>query len=218
MHRSGRRDQADKQGKKAGQGEQAGRGKKAGRLWWGRHVWTTVILVALGVVFGMLGAISLPVGLGVTRFWPAIVVQVCGGIWFGLWGGLIAGAAFPMLSNILIGGNLVQIFGFVPANAVQGLIPCWAFRHFGMPASIPGWRGIAFFAFWGCALPNLAGALMGPAVLVLSGALAWERYPAFAWAWWLGNAVPAFLLGVPLLRYGSRMLREAGLRVRGCWT
>ncbi|HTI44836.1 MAG TPA: hypothetical protein VL462_00560 [Candidatus Nitrosotalea sp.] len=184
---------------------------------WIKHFWTTAVLVALGIVLGMLGAISIPVGMGVTRFWPAIVVQVCGGIWFGLWGGLVAGAAFPMLSNILIGGSLVQIFGFVPANAVQGLIPCWAFRHFGMPASIPGWRGLGFFAFWGCALPNLVGALIGPAVLVLSGELAWDSYPGFAWAWWFGNSVPAFLLGAPLLRYGSRMLEETRLLVKGAW-
>lgn len=184
---------------------------------WSKYLWVTVVLMVLGMILGTLGAVAVPVGMGVTRFWPAILVQACGGIWFGLWGGLIVSAGFPMLSNVLIGGTLIQILGFMPANAVQGLIPCWAFRHFGMPASIPGWRGIGFFALWGCALPNLAGALIGPAVLVMTDQLAIADYPAFAWAWWLGNTVPAFVLGVPLLRFGSRMLEEAHLLVKGAW-
>lgn len=183
----------------------------------GTYAWITVGLIVLGVMLGTLGAVSVPLGMGITAFWPAIVVQICGGIWFGLWGGLVAAVIFPMLSNVLIGGDLVQVFGFIPANALQGLIPFWAFRHFTMRPAIPGWRGLVFFAFWGCLLPNLASALIGPMVLVLAGRLGWDGFPAFAWAWWFGNAVPAFLLGAPLLRYGSCMMEEMGLIVRHGW-
>jgi len=182
-----------------------------------KPIWITLILIAIGLILGTLGAISIPLGMGVTEFWPGMLVQSLGGIWFGLWGGLIAAAAFPMLSNIMIQGSLVQIFGFLPSNVLQGVIPCWAFRHFGMSPSIPGWRGILFFAIWGCLIPNLAGGLIGPAILVLTGNLDWASYPGFVWAWCLGNAVPAFVLGVPLLRFGSRMLEEARLLIKGYW-
>lgn len=182
-----------------------------------KRIWTTIVLIVLGVVLGTLGAISVPVGMGVTDFWPGMLVQSVGGIWFGLWGGLLAAAGFPTLSNLMVGGTMVQVFGFIPANAVQGLIPCWAFRHFGMSPSIPGWRGIGFFALWGCLVPNLVGGAIGPAALVLSGALGWGDYPGLMWSWMFGNAVPAFLLGVPLLRFGSRILAELDLLVDGYW-
>lgn len=182
-----------------------------------KNIWITAVLIALGLVLGTLGAISVPVGMGVTNFWPGMLVQSLGGIWFGLWGGLIAAAGFPALSNLMIGGSLIQVIGFIPANAVQGLIPCWAFRHFGMSSSIPGWRGIGFFGLWGCLLPNLVGGILGPVVLALTGEIAWDAYPTMMWSWMFGNAVPAFLLGVPLLRFGSRILEEAGLLIKGYW-
>jgi integral membrane sensor domain MASE1 len=182
-----------------------------------KHIWTTLALIILGLILGTLGAIAVPIGMGVTNFWPGILVQVLGGIWFGLWGGLVAAAGFPMISNLMVGGNIVQIIGFIPANALQGVIPCWAFRHFRMPPGIPGWRGIGFFALWGCIIPNMAGALVGPFVLVMTGELSWQACPGFAWTWFLGNAVPAFVLGLPLLRFGSKMLQEAHLLVAGYW-
>lgn len=182
-----------------------------------KRVWTTIVLIGLGLVLGTLGAVSVPVGMGVTNFWPGMLVQSVGGIWFGLWGGLIAAAGFPTLSNLLIGGSLTQIIGFIPANAAQGMIPCWAFRHFNVSPAIPGWHGIGFFALWGCLVPNLIGGAIGPAVLVLTGQLDWNGYPGVMWSWILGNAVPAFVLGVPLLRFGSRILEETGLLIKGYW-
>ena len=49
-----------------------------------KPLWITLILIALGLILGTLGAVSIPVGMGVTEFWPGILVQAVGGIWFGL--------------------------------------------------------------------------------------------------------------------------------------
>lgn len=170
-----------------------------------------------GTILGTLGTFSLPVGFGISNFWPGIVVQVTGGIWFGAWGGLLSAAVFPIFSNLLIGGTAANIIGFIPANIVQGIIPAWAFRHYRMKPDIPGRSGLAFFLFWGSLLPCFCGGLVGAASLVLFGEADWGHYFNLAWSWARSNILVSFLLGVPALRVLTPIWREYHLLVKGYW-
>jgi hypothetical protein len=62
------------------------------------------VLLVMGTVIATLGSITFPVGDKISDFWPGIVIQTLGGLWFGKIGTL-AGVIFPIFSNIFIGGN-----------------------------------------------------------------------------------------------------------------
>ncbi|PTL84835.1 hypothetical protein [Vitiosangium sp. GDMCC 1.1324] len=174
-------------------------------------------LLLAGTLLGTLGTFSLPIGSGISQFWPGIMVQVVGGIWFGGWG-VLAGAIFPIFVNLLSGGGAVHVLGFIPANFVQGLIPALAFRHFHMSPRIPGRRGLAFYALWGAAVPSAMGALLGVTALVLSGEADFLRdFPRLASVWALANTFSSLLLGVPTLRVLTPLWEDADLLVRGYW-
>ena len=182
-----------------------------------RGIAVTLVLVGAGILLGTLGTFSLPIGRGVSQFWPGIVVQVDGGIWFGAWGALAA-TIFPVFTNILTGGSIANVVGFLPANFAQGMLPCWAYRRFGMEPDAPGWRGFRFYVIWGALLPSLAGAGLGIAALAAFGEVAGGAdFLYLAGIWAIANALGSLVLGWPMLRVLTPILREAGLLVPGYW-
>jgi hypothetical protein len=177
----------------------------------------TLGLIVAGTLLGTLGSFSTPIGSGVSQFWPGIMVQVAGSVWFGGWG-VLAGAIFPIFTNLLTGGGAVNVLGFIPANLVQGLIPALAFHHFHMSPRIPGRRGLAFYCLWGALVPSAVGAVLGGAALVLSGeADLFRDFPRLACTWALANTYSSVLLGIPTLRVLTPLWEEAELLVRGYW-
>lgn len=182
-----------------------------------RFLVITLGLILAGTLLGTLGTFSLPIGSGISQFWPGIMVQAVGGIWFGGWG-VLAGTIFPIFSNLLTGGGAVHVIGFTPANVVQGLIPAVAFRHFHMSPHIPGGKGLAFYALWGAVLPSIAGAILGVTALVLAGeADLFRDFPRLAGVWALANTFSSLLLGVPTLWVLTPLWEDAELLVRRCW-
>lgn len=177
----------------------------------------TLGLILAGTLLGTLGSFSTPIGSGVSQFWPGAMVQAVGGVWFGGWG-VLAGTIFPIFTNLLTGGTLVNVFGFIPANFVQGLIPALAFRRFHMSPRIPGRRGLVFYVVWGGLVPNAVGAVLGGAALVLFGEAELLRdFPRLACTWALANTFSSVLLGIPTLRVLTPLWEEADLLVRDRW-
>src|SRR5512142_3267206 len=117
-----------------------------------RRLLTLGVLCLWGVLLGTLGTWSWDLGHGYSALWPALVVQVSGGIWFGAWG-VLAAVLFPVASNALAGVGMVAVLGYIPANLIQGLLPAWAFRRFRMDPLLPRKRDIMFFFVWGAILP-----------------------------------------------------------------
>lgn len=179
----------------------------------------TLILIGAGILLGTLGTFSLPIGRGISNFWPGIVVQVEGGIWFGAWGGLVSAVTFPIFTNLLTGGSVSTVLGFIPANFAQGMVPCWAFRHFGVPPDAPGRNGFLFYLCWAAVLPSVAGALLGVGALAAFGEVhspADFIYLASSWA--VANSLVSLVLGWPMLKVLTPIWREAGLLIQGYWT
>lgn len=177
----------------------------------------TLGLILAGTLLGTLGTFSTPVGWGVSQFWPGIMVQVAGSIWFGGWG-VLAGAIFPIFSNLLTGGTTANILGFIPANLAQGLIPALAFHRFHMSPRLPGGRGVAFYCLWGAVVPSAVGALLGGTALVLFGEADFHLdFPRLVITWALANTFSSIFLGVPALRVLTPLWEEADLLVREHW-
>ncbi len=179
----------------------------------------TLVLIGAGILLGTLGTFSLPIGRGISQFWPGIVVQVEGGIWFGAWGGLISAVTFPIFTNLLTGGTVSNVLGFIPANCAQGMVPCWAYRHFGVSPEAPGRRGFLFYVCWAAVLPSLAGALLGVGALAAFGEVrSGTDFWYLTWNWALANSLGSIVLGWPMLKVLTPIWREAGLLVQGYWT
>lgn len=173
-------------------------------------------LVLVGLLLGVLGSFSLPLGHGISNFWPGIVVQVCGGIWFGAWG-TVAAVLFPFFSNLLIGGGDAQVFGFIPANLLQGVIPACAFRLSRVPADLPGGGEFVYFCLFGAVVPSLAGGMAGALSLVSWGEAPAGSYWELVWAWARPNMLLTLLLGGPALKALTPIFVEYRLLVRGYW-
>ena len=179
-------------------------------------LWIVVILVFAGIILGTLGTWSVPLGHGISAFWPAFVVQVAGGIWFGGWG-VLAAVFFPIFTNALANVGWSGILGFIPANLAQGLIPAWAFRRFRVDPAIPGRQGLVFYAIWVAIIPAAAGGLIGSVAVILFGGAAWSEYPLLVVRWSVPNMAVSLLIGIPIMRELSSLLRDMGILVKDWW-
>jgi PAS domain S-box-containing protein len=181
-----------------------------------RRLLTFLILCVWGVLLGTLGTWSWKLGYGFSAVWPALVVQIAGGIWFGGWG-VLAAMLFPIVSNALAGVGPLGIIGYIPANLMQGLLPAWAFRHFHLDPALPGRKGLLSFVLWGAIVPPTGGAIIGAAAVVLFGQASWSTYPSLVWKWAAPHYVVAIVIGIPVMRIFTPLWRDLGATVSGWW-
>ena len=179
-------------------------------------LWIVLILSAIGVVLGALASVALPLGFGISFFWVAIVIVINGGIWFGAWG-VIAAIIFPMIATTLAHVAFVNVLAYVPADMLQALIPAWAFRHFKLDFGIEGRKGLINYAIWGAIIPSITGAIMGVGSLVILKNESPSQFFPLAVQWFAANLVVLFLLGVPVQRELTPLLRNLGVLVSGWW-
>jgi hypothetical protein len=177
------------------------------------HIVITALLIGIGAVVGAFGSFSLPLGFGVNFFWPAIAVQNVGGIWFGAWG-VIAGALFPIISNGITGTPVYVSLAYIPANAVQALLPAWAFRFFKADPRLQTGRDWAVFLI-SITVANIFGALYSPLVVLRGfGLLTAESVPVFIWGWFAGNEIAGIIFGIILLKGLSSVVMNSNSFVK----
>lgn len=175
-----------------------------------RQILLAIILFGLGAVLGTIGSLSLPLGLGVTGFWPAVVVQVAGGIWLGALGVLV-GALFPFISNTYAGAPLIVSFLYLPSNIVQGLIPYLVFKNLGLDPALRNLRSLIHFLWSGVLVNNALGALLATFMAMFSGLHLYTDPYVFARTWFFGNVIPMFFIGTLTLRFLSPLLERIGI-------
>ncbi len=175
-----------------------------------RQILLAIILFGLGAVLGTIGSISLPLGLGVTGFWPAIVIQVDGSIWLGALGVLV-GALFPFISNTYAGAPLIVSFLYLPSNIVQGLIPYLVFEYLGLDLALRNLRSLIHFLWSGVLINNALGALIATFMVMVSGLHLYTDPYVFARTWFFGNVIPMLFIGIPTLIFLSPLLERIGI-------
>ncbi len=169
-----------------------------------------MILFSVGAALGTIGSISLPLGLGVTGFWPAVVVQVAGGIWLGALGVLV-GAFFPFVSNTYAGAPLIVSFLYLPSNIVQGLIPYLVFKKLGLDPALRSLRSLIHFLWSGVFVNNALGALLATFMIIVSGLHLYANPYMFARTWFLGNTIPMLFIGPLTLMFLTPLLERVGI-------
>jgi len=157
-------------------------------------------LLLFGTIIATLGSISLPVGDKISNFWPAIIIQALGGLWFG-WIGVLAGILFPILSNVFIGGTHVQIFGFIPSNLIQSGLPLLFYRILRRRPQISSLRDFWFFLTFVAILPMFLGGLVGCTAFHLFGdrPFVLNAYLNESYVWGFAHFRTLLILGVPMM-------------------
>ncbi len=176
------------------------------------------IVVGTAIAFKVLSDLSAQFSeaWGASFVFPAAALSLAAGGAWGLWG--VAG---------VIGGVFLSPWGaattpwalalFALVNAVTALIPALVLR----PARGSGGERLVRLLLYGVVLNNLASALLGTLTLVLLGRL---PLAGFAIAdnlltWWVSDAVPCLVLGLPLLLSlaPDLVLDEGALAVARGW-
>ena len=177
------------------------------------HIVITALLIGIGAVVGAFGGFTLPLGFGVNFFWPGIAVQNVGGIWFGLSGpqprpptccsAAIGDARVlrPTANSPSITGTPIYVsLAYIPANAIQSLLPAWAFRQFKADPRLRSGRDYGIFLA-AITISNILGALWSTLVVLRGfGLLTTESVPLFIWGWFGGNEIAGIIFGIILLK------------------
>ncbi|MDW8084575.1 MAG: hypothetical protein RMI49_05195 [Candidatus Caldarchaeum sp.] len=180
------------------------------------HLAVFALLIGVGAVAGAFGSLAVPLGFGVTGFWPGVAVQAVGSIWFGLWG-VIAGGLFPFISNSLAGAPLYVSFAYLPSNIVQGLAPLLAFKFLKLDPRLKGAKDIVGYVVFAVIINNILGATWAVTALQYFGLITVASVPLFFSGWTIGNGVPSLVFGLILLRALSPLIIRSRAFCKGWW-
>jgi len=176
----------------------------------GTRDWALRVLLVLTayVVCGRAGLATLQSGQYTSLIWPATGVALAAlirlglGVWPGVWlGALIVesstGAAWWAAALMAFG------------NTLGPALAAWVLRRDGLHPALDRRRDLWLFGAVGIGFAMLITASNGAFWLAASGVVGWVDAPQ-AWAtWWLGDAVGALVVGVPLLTLSHASLRQA---------
>jgi len=174
-----------------------------------------VAIVALGTalysVMNWLSA-SFQTVPGATLVFPATAVAITFSMWFGFWGAL--GAYFGTIIGNFAWGTAVHvgITGGVH-DMIEGLIPALVFYAAGdrLRRDLGDARSLATYVVFGVVLGTGVNALLGNLNYVLWGLQPLGAIWAGLWTWWLGDAIAAAVLGIPLLRFLTPFVERTAL-------
>jgi hypothetical protein len=191
---------------------QEGEVRKPGTI----HIAVFALLVGVGAVAGTFGSLAVPLGYGVTGFWPGVAVQAVGSIWFGMWGAL-AGGLFPFVSNSLSGAPLYVSVAYFPANFLQGLIPALAFKYGKLDPRLKSAKDYVAYILFGVIINNVIGAAWAVTALQAFGLITVQSVPLFFSGWTGGNGIPSLIFGIILLKALSPLVVRSRAFCKKWW-
>ncbi len=175
-------------------------------------LWTSIALLV-----GELGTFSIPFVGQASLFWPAMVFQTVGGLWFGGLG-ILSAMVFPLVSNALGGFPWPQNLAWIAGNFIQGGLLRFYFQYQGWDPSLPTGREIRGFILIGALLSNVLGVLVTMILLSLTPyGLPWSESLSYCATSIIGNGLPCILLGIPLLRFFSPLVIASPLFFPRWW-
>ena len=125
-------------------------------------LWTSIAMLV-----GELGTFSIPFVEKASLFWPAMVFQTVGGLWFGGLG-ILSAMIFPLVSNALGGFPWPQNLAWISGNFIQGGLLRFYFQYRGWDPSLPTGKEIRGFILIGAILSNVLGVLVTMILLSLT--------------------------------------------------
>ena len=144
----------------------------------------------------------------VTLIWPPAGIALAGLLRFGpgVWPGVWAGALLVALSSGLPAQVALPI---AIGNTLAPLLGIWLLRRQGLHVELDRRRDLWLYALIGMGLAALLCAANALFWLALSGRIGWAGVPRAAAFRWLGDAMGALVVGVPLLTLSRDALARA---------
>jgi diguanylate cyclase (GGDEF)-like protein/PAS domain S-box-containing protein len=166
------------------------------------------VVIAAYYLGGRLG-LSVPrIDGHVALIWPPFGIALAALLRFGIgvWPGVFIGAALVSLSL----GLPMWLSAMVALGSTLGpVLGAAALRRDGFHVEIDRRRDLWLFVAIGVAASTLFAATSGALWLAASGTISWAAAPR-AWAyWWLGDAMGALVVGIPLLTLSRAAIHQA---------
>ena len=173
-------------------------------LSWARRVG---LLALAYYVTGRLGLALPQLGAQITLIWPPTGIALAALLRWGpgVWPGILIGAM-----GVALGSGVAPwvALGIACGNAAGPLLAASLMQHLGLHNALDRRRDLWLFSGIGAAAAMLLTATNGVLWLAFGGLLAPSAVPLAWLCWWLGDAVGALLVGVPLLTLSADGLRR----------
>jgi len=176
----------------------------------GSRAW---LLRAVGLLIayyacGRIGLSTLQTGQHVTLFWPPAGIALAALLRFGLgvWPGVWLGAfLLGWSSDLPLGLTAMISFG----NTLGPVLGAWVLQRDGLHTELDRRSDLWLFGAVGVGFAMLITASNGAFWLAAGGVVPWAAVPRVWASWWLGDAMGALVIGVPLLTLSSASLQKA---------
>lgn len=179
-------------------------------------------LIITGICAAIIGVLTFFVSVsvtflpGVAALYPSAAFESAFGSWFGAWG------AIASYLGLLIAGSAGGWFavpnGIVLASSdfIQALAPMIAVRYFGLNPALPNWKHAISYVLVSLLFGSLPGSLLYNYINLRLGVLSgWNTYWAAVLTWNVGNFIMFIIIGVPLLKLGTHVVKRTDLYVKG---
>ena len=192
-------------------------------IWY--YLFLVFVMIAIGFIAGAFGSLSFSVGhtdslvnfgSGVNYFWPGIIVQQVGSIWFGAWG-ILAGVIFPFLSNAAAQTPFVISLAYIPANFIQAFLPAYIFRHRKLDPRLKSAADYLYLLL-SMFVGNLIGASWSVLMLIYGfGRLTWSNAGSYFLGWFGGNMIAGVVFNFVILNALSQHVILSQILVKKWW-
>ena len=167
---------------------------------------TSLLLVAYYLT-GRVGLAVPPFGAHVTLIWPPAGIALAALLRFGLgvWPGVWLGSMVVALSI----GTPIWLAALIAfGNTLGPLLGAWVMQRDGLHVALDRRRDLWLFGSIGVGFSMVVPAINGTFWLAAGGVVAWAEAPT-VWAyWWLGDAMGALVVGIPLLTLSHASLQQ----------
>jgi diguanylate cyclase (GGDEF)-like protein/PAS domain S-box-containing protein len=166
------------------------------------------LLLAAYYVSGRLGLSVPQFGNHVTLIWPPAGIALAALLRFGLnvWPGVAVAAMLVALSTGAAAWLAIMI---AVGNTLGPLLGAWVLRRDGLHVELDRRRDLWLYGVVGVGASMVVTASNGVFWLAAGGAVPWGEAPKAWLYWWLGDAMGALVVGVPLLTLSHASLRQA---------
>jgi hypothetical protein len=176
----------------------------------------TAMCAGIVGVLAFYAAITTTIVPGVAAIYPAVAFEATFGAWFGIWGAissflglLIAGSVSGWFSMPI--GIILSMSDFMVAFA--GAIAC---RWFRVDPSLPTFRDSVLFVIVTWGFGSIPSSLYYNGVNFALGVIpSWESFWIGVIGWNLGNLIIIPVIGIPLMKTVTVIVRRLGLYVEG---
>jgi hypothetical protein len=190
------------------------------------HEWLMRLILA-GVVSGVCTVLAIfavitvpvPVAPGVSAFYIAAAVYVPFALWFGIWGGPIAGWVSCFILGIYSGFPIWFSAFWSVADVIEGAVPLIAFRTFkadpDLRESASKAKSWAMYFIFGVFLASLLSALWGGYTLAWFLGLPPAAATIVFLGWFIGDVIVLTVIATPMLYFLTKPIKRSQVYIEG---